>query len=97
MKNGLYGSVSVDYDTRNGLAESHSGATVEFGLDFMYNLSQHGGFTAAHHFDLASNIDKNGRPSNESYLLVATGNDQSMLYKWMGTFVYVEVMTNFLC
>ncbi|XP_066912895.1 adhesion G-protein coupled receptor V1-like isoform X2 [Clytia hemisphaerica] len=90
---GLYGSVSVDFTTQNGLAESHSGANVEFGLDSMYNLSQHGGFTAAHHFDLASNIDKDGRRSNESYLLVATDNGQSMLYKWMGTFVYVKTIS----
>lgn len=51
-------------------------------------MSTYNGFVGSHFFEIFSNGD--GR-NNEGYLLIAGGNGDSMLYKWMGTFVFVKV------
>ena len=88
---GLYGTVTVDYHTGNDSSTTNSangelGYDVMFGLDSHYNVSSYGGFLGSHYFEMVVNGG-----DRQGYLLVATGNGSSMLYKWMGTFIFVKV------
>ena len=85
---GHYGSVTIDYHTEDVSATTSHGADVVFGLESRFNVSSVGGrFTAAHFFTMET-VDGH---SDEGYLLTGYDQNPSLLYKWMGTFVYIKV------
>ena len=91
---GLYGTVTVDYHTGNesSITNSATGALgydVVFGLESRYNMSNYNGFVGSHYFEIVMNDYIQG------YMLIATGAGGSMLYKWLGTFVFVKVNITF--
>jgi len=95
-QHGLYGSVTVDYETKNGLATSNHGDISHIGLESVYNVSgDRLGFASAHHFKMVDVLHNGGKGYGD-FLLLSTNNGISTLYKWMGTFVKVKVHIKFV-
>lgn len=74
---GLFGFVTVDYETQDVTAKSLPGNTSMFGIENVHNVSK---FKCSHSFNVI----------RDTYLIVIS-EDHSTLYWWRGVFLKVKV------